>query len=83
MPFFDYVTCAPLRIFARLEPRARRVDFDEALQARVHDPLWMLGRQWRGDARQQNPTANHFQQQHRRFRSGPAETLTASPLRRI
>ena len=46
MAFFDYVTCEPLRIWDRLEPRARRVEFDEALQARVHDPLWMLGRQW-------------------------------------
>jgi hypothetical protein len=46
VPFFDYATCEPLRIWGRLEPRARRVDFDEALQARVHDALWMLGRQW-------------------------------------
>src|SRR2546430_4660090 len=46
MPFFDHVTCEPLRIWDRLEPRARRVEFDEALQARVHDPLWLLGRQW-------------------------------------
>ena len=46
MSFFDYVTCEPLRIWDRLEPRARRVEFDEVLQARVHDALWMLARQW-------------------------------------
>jgi hypothetical protein len=46
MAFFDYVSCEPLRIWNRLEPRARRVEFDEVLQARVHDPLWLLARQW-------------------------------------
>jgi hypothetical protein len=46
MPFIDYETCEPLRIWARLEPRARRVEFDTALAARVHDPMWMLARQW-------------------------------------
>jgi hypothetical protein len=46
MAFLDYVTCEPLRIWDRLEPRARRVEFDESLQARVHDALWLLGRQW-------------------------------------
>src|SRR6476469_7683414 len=30
----------------RLEPRARRADESVGLQARVHDPLWLLGRQW-------------------------------------
>jgi hypothetical protein len=30
----------------RIEPRARRVDFGEGLAARVHDPLWLLTRQW-------------------------------------
>lgn len=46
MPFFDYEACEPLRIWSRLEPRARQVEFDEALQARVHDPQWLLARQW-------------------------------------
>ncbi len=40
------IGCESLRVWNRLEPRARRVDFDSALQARVHDPLWMLARQW-------------------------------------
>ena len=30
----------------RLEPRARESDVQIGLQARVHDPLWLLGRQW-------------------------------------
>src|SRR3712207_672311 len=30
----------------RLEPRARESDVQVGLQARVHDPLWLLGRQW-------------------------------------
>jgi hypothetical protein len=46
MPFVDYETCEPLRIWNRLEPRSRQVDFDGALAATVHDPLWMLARQW-------------------------------------
>ncbi|HEX7312646.1 MAG TPA: hypothetical protein VF297_01925 [Pyrinomonadaceae bacterium] len=32
--------------WARLEPRARGNALGESLQARVHDPLWMLARQW-------------------------------------
>jgi hypothetical protein len=32
--------------WARLEPRARGNNLGESLQARVHDPLWMLARQW-------------------------------------
>ena len=38
--------CEPLRVWNRLEPRARQVDFDRVLQAEIRDPLWMLGRQW-------------------------------------
>ncbi|MCA1577968.1 MAG: hypothetical protein LC794_11485 [Acidobacteria bacterium] len=40
------IGCESLRVWSRLETRARRVDFETALQARVHDPLWMLARQW-------------------------------------
>lgn len=32
--------------WTRLEPRPRSKDFGLALQARLHDPLWMLARQW-------------------------------------
>jgi hypothetical protein len=30
----------------RLEPRSREDDIQTGLQARIHDPLWLLGRQW-------------------------------------
>src|SRR3954452_23284370 len=30
----------------RLEPRSRDDDVQLGLQAKIHDPLWMLGRQW-------------------------------------
>ncbi|MDB5816640.1 MAG: uncharacterized protein JWQ11_280, partial [Rhizobacter sp.] len=30
----------------RLEPRVRGVDPSQGLRAAVHDPLWLLGRQW-------------------------------------
>lgn len=39
-------TCEPLRIWSRLEPRAREVDFAGALAARIADPMFLLGRQW-------------------------------------
>ena len=32
--------------WTRLEPRVRRTDPAVGLQARLHDPLWMLARQW-------------------------------------
>src|SRR4051794_6290831 len=40
------IGCEPFRIWNRLEGRAREVEFQRALQAEVHDPLWMLARQW-------------------------------------
>ncbi len=46
MPKIDWVTCEPFRAWNRLEPRTRKEDFDEVLQCTVHDPLWMLTRQW-------------------------------------
>jgi len=30
----------------RLEPRMRTNDLSDALEARIHDPLWLLARQW-------------------------------------
>jgi hypothetical protein len=38
--------CEMFRAWNRLEPRTRQVDFDEALECRIQDPLWMLTRQW-------------------------------------
>ncbi|HSY83378.1 MAG TPA: hypothetical protein VK807_16565 [Gemmatimonadaceae bacterium] len=35
-----------LTIWTRLEPRCRSADLSAALEARTHDPLWMLTRQW-------------------------------------
>lgn len=35
-----------ITLWNRLEGRPRRADFDEALQAKVADALWMLARQW-------------------------------------
>ena len=34
------------RISGHLETRSRKMDLTEALRFRVHDPLWMLSRQW-------------------------------------
>jgi hypothetical protein len=35
-----------ITIWNRVEPRARSQDMKVALEARVHDPLWFLTRQW-------------------------------------
>jgi len=32
--------------WVRLEPRSRDDEMGQAVQARIHDPLWMLARQW-------------------------------------
>ena len=32
--------------WARLEPHSRSADMEAGLEMRVHDPLWMLARQW-------------------------------------
>jgi len=37
---------ASVTSWTRLEPRARGADMRPSLEARVHDPLWLLGRQW-------------------------------------
>lgn len=36
----------PLRVYNRLESRPRSADFQRSLRAEIHDPLWMLCRQW-------------------------------------
>lgn len=46
MPFIAAGSCEPLRVFTRLEPRLREVEFDDALAARIHDPMFLLARQW-------------------------------------
>ena len=37
---------ASITSWTRLEPRARSNALKTGLQAQIHDPLWMLGRQW-------------------------------------
>jgi hypothetical protein len=37
---------ASITIWNRVEPRARSQDMKAGLEARVHDPLWLLTRQW-------------------------------------
>jgi hypothetical protein len=37
---------ASITSWMRLEPRSRRADINEGLQARIYDPLWLLARQW-------------------------------------
>ena len=35
-----------ITFWTRIEPFSRRDDIDAGLQARTHDPLWLLARQW-------------------------------------
>lgn len=37
---------ASITTWTRLEPRSRGDDLTPSLEARVHDPAWLLGRQW-------------------------------------
>ena len=34
------------KVWLRIEPRCRRDDFGQGIQARTADPLWFLTRQW-------------------------------------
>jgi len=43
---YESGTCEPFRAWNRLEPRTRKREFDQSIRAEVHDPLWMLARQW-------------------------------------
>jgi hypothetical protein len=46
MPFIEAGSCEPLRVWSRLETRSRQAEFDESLAARIHDPMFLLARQW-------------------------------------
>jgi hypothetical protein len=35
-----------ITVWQRIEPRARDLQLQESLTARIHDPLWLLARQW-------------------------------------
>ena len=54
----DYATCEPSRSWNRLESRPRKSEFDEVLKASIHDPLWMLTRQWQFGEFQGEDTAS-------------------------
>lgn len=41
-----YDPCEPFRAYNRLEGRPREEELEDALSAKVHDPLWMLARQY-------------------------------------
>lgn len=41
-----YNPCEPFRAYNRLEGRPRTEELDDSLAARIHDPLWMLTRQY-------------------------------------
>lgn len=41
-----YDPCEEFYKYARLEGRPRQTEIDDALAARIHDPLWMLARQY-------------------------------------
>ena len=38
--------CPPLRVWSRIEPRTRKVDFERVLRFEFHDAPWNMGRQW-------------------------------------
>jgi len=41
-----YDPCEPFQAYNRIEARPRQEELDDALAARIHDPLWMLARQY-------------------------------------
>lgn len=41
-----YNPCEPFRAYNRLEGRPRQEELDDPLAAKIHDPLWMLTRQY-------------------------------------
>jgi len=44
--WISIVNLVKKKSISRIEPNNNVYDFDEGLQARVKDPLWLLGRQW-------------------------------------
>jgi hypothetical protein len=41
-----YQPCEPFHKYTRIEGRPRETELDDALAAKIHDPLWMLSRQY-------------------------------------
>jgi hypothetical protein len=72
-----------ITFWTRLEPFSRRDEIDAGLQARIHDPLWLLARQWQTGEFQGEDAGTPVQVRTRmeraplaRFHSGP---LTGGP----
>src|SRR5206468_171519 len=67
-----------LTAMKQLEPRNQSPDMQDGLQARVHDPLWLLARQWQiGEFKAHNagsPVGAQLQMESSpitRYRPGP------------
>ena len=67
-----------ITFWTRIEPYSRRDDIDSGLQARTHDPLWLLARQWQTAEFQGEDAGTPVQARLRlersplaRFRPGP------------
>jgi hypothetical protein len=76
-----------LTSWTRLEPISGRRDIDVGLQARVHDPLWMIARQWQvGEFRAEDagsPVVARLRAEIARVTryAGPSRTGTAGSSR--
>jgi hypothetical protein len=80
-----------ITFWTRLEPYTRRDDIDVGLAARVHDPLWMLARQWQTGEFHGEDGGTPVQVQARmrrsplaRFHAGPVTagtSMTSRPYR--
>ncbi len=69
---------ASVTYWTRLEPYTRSANIDSGLQATLHDPLWMIGRQWQVGEFRAEDAGTPIQAQLRgsqaplaRFRAGP------------
>jgi hypothetical protein len=76
-----------ITFWTRIEPFSRRDDIDSGLQARTHDPLWLLARQWQTAEFQGEDAGTPVQARLRlersplaRFRPGP-EGAKSQPYR--
>ena len=60
-----------ITVWNRVEPRARSQDMKSGLEARLHDPLWLLARQW-------HETFAHFS--FHDFAYGSSLAIISTPL---
>jgi hypothetical protein len=75
--------------YSRIEPRPRTRNFERSLQAAVHDPLWMLTRQWQfGEFRGEDAASpvnarinfRHWSHDRVALLEGPAQAFDASEM---